>query len=992
MRYRREGVELNIDEILKASRRLGPHHQKYFNKIEKFYDKLSQKIFDNYLLEIFHLNRLSPNPLKEMKKIVSFSSESEILDLLGCYYSLQLILINLKALDVLQLNLSTPKNKYDIYKEFLLTTGNDFRKLSGSYMAVLIDDIFLKNNRDLNFVICGVGTRVDQDDIDVGVIDDGSEKRNLLNKALSRLNSEMFKNASPLHFHLSEHIGYKSYCASIEEYHKILDKQISNYVVISEMLIAVPIFGKLNLFNRFKKEIIERYYYKGGQDNRYHEGFIRGLLGEVSDRTLKDIRDDIINPKEDGLRMIKALISIFKVIKNVERNTLLEVLALLKETEKVNIDNYIQLYRAFTFIETFRFLYQILIAQEDEIYLNDSVTSDYLQKVALHMGFEDKPYAPAYSQLLIQYQEYIKTAKIEIQNLINFISNHLSKVSVFSTYLKKPQSLPDNMNIVEYFNNQLRFFRASNFWEDLLHSLKTNESLLKRFIKDLLNINERKRSVIIESFIKCGINYPHNLVSLIVIIASYDEKLLQEQIIRQLIKSFISRITLSEIIIKNLSITFIKHPEIMNQFLNSLDKKLLFTLINTLKKPFFDPDTDKYRKKLFDICRLYYVSSHYFKRFITKISTLYPEFIVNFNRPEKLKIFAEGLLKNIDNFTTTEKKIEKLGEYYDFEFLRVGIDALNGASFEKINDEFTTFSDNYISMLFELTKQYVMEQKRREYITKDLAAILASGGHARMQAFDDDYDIIVLLRSDDREIKSFLNKVVIKMNKHIIKRSIIAHNRFADIFKSWVVSFSDLKKYFNKPSESCFIEQTQLLGARIITGSPIFKETYHKEILKPYIFNRKKEFIENIYKEIKACHEYYNSTNSEINIKEHPGGLRDFENTFFIIKAYHEITEPISEELFSNIDSIAPELKKYSLKLILNYKHLKHIRDLYHLMVADTDIIYKDDLEYIIEPLQKSYSIKKLNRTKLYNKIIKILQDNQNYITIIVDYYLSKIS
>ena len=988
-----EGIELDICEILEASKRLGPHHFKHFKNIERYYDTLAKKIYDNYLLEIFHLNRVSPNPLKEMKKIVSISSPDEVLNLLGCYYSLQLILVNLKALDVLQLNLSTPRSKFDTYRDFLLTTGNDFRKLSGSYMAVLLDDVFLKNIRNINFVICGVGTRVDQDDIDVGVIDEGPEGRDVLNRALSRLNMEMFKNASPLHFHMSEHIGYKSYSASIEEYHKILDKYISNYVVISEMLIAVPILGKLQLFRTFKREITDRYYYAKNGDNRYHEGYIRGLLGEINELSLRGFREDVINPKEDGLRMIKALISIYKVMKNVKKNTLLEVLDILKTTERENIDNFIQLYRAFTFLETFRFLYQLLIVQDEEIYLDNEVTKENLKVVASHMGYEDKSYASTYSQLLIQYQEYIETAKIEIQNLLNKISRHLKKISVFSFYINQHANIPDHVNTVEFFISQSRFFRVATFWEDLFDSLESNKELLDRFIRDISRLSPSATKKAVNSYVRCGINCPYNLISLVVLLVSKDESLGGKHFVKGLIDSFIKRIRFSEGIVKNLSSAFIKYPEKVNKFLSVLDERTLGFFINVLRKPFYQPEVDRYRKKLYEITRLYYASSHYFKRFITRVSTLYPEYIVNFDKPHRLKVFADGLLKNIDNFTTTEEKLEKLGEYYDFEFLRVGIKAINGEQFERINAEFTTFSDNYISLLFEFCKQLVMEKEKKDVITKDLVSVLAAGGHARMQAFDDDYDLIVLLNSDDEELKSFLNKVILKMNRHIIKRSIIAHNRFADKFRNWVTTFTDLKNYFEQPEFDSFIEQTQLLGARIIVGSPRFRQTYYKEIIKPYIFDRKVDLIRKLREEIFSVRESVRESEGyELNIKESPGGLRDFENTFFIIKAYHELTDPISEPLFEKACELEPGIKKRIISLVKNYKFLKHVRDLYHLMVADSDFIYIEALDYIKEPLAKAYSLKGLSRGKIFKRIEHTMHRIREDSTEIVNHFACKLS
>jgi len=99
-------------------------------------------------------------------------------------------------------------------RSFLTKTGNDFRLLSKAYMESLLD-VFQRKRKIPPFIICSVGTRVDQDDIDIGVIDQGKANRNILTSACAFLNKEMLRHASPLHFHISEHVGGRGYSASM---------------------------------------------------------------------------------------------------------------------------------------------------------------------------------------------------------------------------------------------------------------------------------------------------------------------------------------------------------------------------------------------------------------------------------------------------------------------------------------------------------------------------------------------------------------------------------------------------------------------------------------------------------------------------------------------------------------------------------------------------------------------------------------------------------
>jgi len=397
-------VDFSTIDLFGRVSALGNHHHKYLYNIEKNFDALVSLIDAKHLFDQFRLLRFSSQPAREMRLIKDFIKDREtLLEMLGCYYSLQLLLLNIKALDVLQMDLSTPTDRYDNFHRFLIRTGSDFRLLSGAYMSTLLD-VFLPKNSRPDFVVCCVGTRVDQDDIDLGVIDRNDKDRATITKVLGLLNNEMLKNASPLHFHLSEHVGKTGYSASIGEYHELLDKEIQDFVILSEMLNAVPILGRQELFLQFKTEILDRYYYHPDRDNKYHEGCLRGLLGEIRDLIMKEAPENILIPKRD---------------------------ALLK-TDLANREDYLRIHRALTFFETFRFLYQLFVVQEEEVYLEGEHMSDNLQKVALAMGYEDKSYAPAYTQMLIHYQDLQETARRGAEGLIRQINKHLSNITIFN--------------------------------------------------------------------------------------------------------------------------------------------------------------------------------------------------------------------------------------------------------------------------------------------------------------------------------------------------------------------------------------------------------------------------------------------------------------------------------------------------------------------------------------------------------------------------------
>ncbi|MFH1250511.1 MAG: hypothetical protein V1715_05360 [bacterium] len=964
---------------------LGNHHNKYLYNIEKNFDALVSLIDEKHLFDQFRLLRFSSQPAREMRLITEFIKDRETrMEMLGCYYSLQFLLMNIKALDVLRMNLSTPTDRYDNFQRFLVRTGYDFRLLSGAYMSVLLD-VFLPEDTRPDFVVCCVGTRVDQDDIDLGVIDRGIKDRSTITKAFGLLNHEMLKNASTLHFHLSENVGKSGYSASINEYHQLLDNEIQDFVILSEMLNAVPILGRRDLFRQFKAEILNRYYYQPAQDNRYHEGCLRGLLGEIRDLIMKEASENILIPKRDALRMLKATVVAVKTWKGIDRNTTLEVLDVLLKTDLAHREDYLRIHRALTFFETFRFLYQLFVVQEEEVYLEDEHISDNLQKVALAMGYEDKRYAPAYTQLLIHYQDLQETARRGAERLVRQVDKHLSNITIFNSITKITDEPPNNqgkqINIAKEFIKRSSFFRGTRFWDDVFKLLDREDMiLLNRFTGDFMNLPGEQRTALIKTYVRWGRLTPYSLISLITIITRRRPELAESEFIRMFLNEYIYDFEGTHENISRLCHILNFSPRMMTNFLALLNERQLGKLIEIIDRPLWGPDIIMLQNNLLTLLRLYKNSSYYFQRFFQRVFNSYSAYISLLNNEPKFAQIADGLLRNLDNFDTISERIEKLGDYYDFEFLRLGIKIINGGSFEKVDKQFTIFSDNFIQILFELCREEASRELDNDIPkTQDLLAVFAAGGHARSQSFDDDYDLIILLNSDNKKMLSYANRIILKMNRHIIRRSIMTHYRFADRFKNYVTTFSDLKNFFGHPDESAFIDMSQLLGARMIVGSAHFKDAYDKEIVRPFIFDHKAEFISSLKTEISSRWKYHDDL-GVIDIKECPGGLRDLENFLFILKANFSITRPISSKLFTQLVTHLPDQQVRIDSLSRHYFFLKHVRDLYHLMISDNDELQKQYLTAIIKPLNKSRDMQLHSAEDLQREIEAAIKQNVDLI------------
>jgi UTP:GlnB (protein PII) uridylyltransferase len=234
--------------------------------------------------------------------------------------------------------------------------------------------------------------------------------------------------------------------------------------------------------------------------------------------------------------------------------------------------------------------------------------------------------------------------------------------------------------------------------------------------------------------------------------------------------------------------------------------------------------------------------------------------------------------------------------------------------------------------------------------THDMFALYATGGHAREQGFDDDYDMIVILDSDDQEKIDYCNKIVGKMNSEILKRGILPHHRFADHFGSYAISFAQMADYLSSEGTDIFIDQSQLLASRMLVGSSKLEAKLQQEIINPHIFSRGKEYIEYMKNEMQSRHCVQDGDHCD-DIKECRGGLRDIEMLLLIYKTKHKVRDPLSRKFLHWLIKTENEHSDKFRYIEQHLNFIKNLRDLYRLKVAAHNVISKEYLPPVAESM-----------------------------------------
>ena len=158
-----------LTRLTEKTTSLGNYNRKYLHIISTNIDQLTAALEQHGNRDRVHLWTYSMEIPGAMDTVLeSASNHEEKIEFLGCYYALQFLHMNLHMMDIIRLELTSTPRRAQTGKKLMLETGRMFRHLTKCYMERLLN-LFLDSKTMPEFVMLGVGTRADQDDIDLGI-------------------------------------------------------------------------------------------------------------------------------------------------------------------------------------------------------------------------------------------------------------------------------------------------------------------------------------------------------------------------------------------------------------------------------------------------------------------------------------------------------------------------------------------------------------------------------------------------------------------------------------------------------------------------------------------------------------------------------------------------------------------------------------------------------------------------------------------------------
>ena len=960
---------------------LGNHYQKYLRIIKLYKNILIENLESSGKLMQVHLWQSSPSPMQEMQIIAGLSKDIKVrVQLISCYYVLQYLHMHFRNLDVLGLNLASNESQSQAYHNFMIRFGSDFRLLTKAYMENLLDIYLPKKNRP-EFCICSVGTRADQDDIDIGIFIEEIPDPTEFTKAIRKINQNMLVFATPLHFYLSEHVGKEPYSSTIREYDELLSKKIQNVVIISELLNARLITGSEKFFNEFKRKILSRYYYHPNENNHYHEGYLRGILGELRAMLLNQPQTDSVAPKYDSIRILKSFLYAKKAILNIKEVNAWEILDRLKLKEPNLKSDYELLTKAISFLELFKFMFQLFVIQEERFRIGE-LNKSQLTAIASLMGYKPIGMVSEWDQVLIDYYRYVREVRRICSMHLDKIARHMTEISVFRQ-LKLPDKRIDNIHF--RLIHKAQFFEGAKFWEDLIQILEEDNELIEIFFRDFEGLSDKGQKIVIESYTNWAQYSIITLTRFITIFGRYQESVLGYTFFYKLNQAYLLYIEKMPKTIEWLCLIFSHYPNYMHQYFQILPMTHFDIMNRILDKPVLVDHLKDELVHLKELAYLHQWSSRYFHRFFYRIIFNHPEYLKALTDSSQTYIVSSGLLAMVDMTSDPESRKNIIGDYYDFEFLRIGIGTLKGDDIFTTNIQFTEFCDKYLNKLFDICSDEIAAEHRAQMPNTDTIAILAAGGHARGQAYDDDYDLIALVDTDEEEVIKYATRIISRMNRNILKRGLLPHYRMGEVLNGFVNPISKVIEYLSSDDDDTFIDLSQMLGARMIIGSDKMNDIINKKVLKPLIFNRREFYIRRMIKEVRSRHETDLGCEDRCNIKETYGGIRDIEAIALMIKVYNGSSRTIDQKFFRYNMKKFPNLKN-EMKILHDTDYiLRTVRNLYRITEAAEDDIQRDQLKNMSELISKN-SMKKMMSKNIYKDIKTNLRYSASAIVKIMKY------
>jgi len=261
---------------------------------------------------------------------------------------------------------------------------------------------------------------------------------------------------------------------------------------------------------------------------------------------------------------------------------------------------------------------------------------------------------------------------------------------------------------------------------------------------------------------------------------------------------------------------------------------------------------------------------------------------------------------------------------------------------------FAELSETYLERLFDLCFRQVQRETGGWMAGRDRVGLFLSGGGARGRPYDEDFDLIALVDSDEPALRRFAERVVVLMNGQIARRGAIPQYRLGESLGRYVPSIDEVDALLSRDDDRLFVDRCQLLGSRLVVGNRDLAAQTVTRLLKPHLFDRAVPFVRRVAREIRERRGALRALPDEmLHLKDHPGGLREMDLALAAARARHLVWDTRGMDPFLELARRdTPRAEIYRRLAAIN-DYFVAVRSAYRVAVSATATIER---EYLAAP------------------------------------------
>ena len=473
------------------------------------------------------------------------------------------------------------------------------------------------------------------------------------------------------------------------------------------------------------------------------------------------------------------------------------------------------------------------------------------------------------------------------------------------------------------------------FWEDIIGICIDQPAALERWARDVARLRGRQLRGTIGRYARFLQEDVSRFFELLLLLQSGPPT--HRAIAQLLFDEALLLYREDESLLSRFTDLFHAFPALVARFVEREDPEATARLVALFRRHWAQRRYRKAGVRLLSLLNLYHFSSNYSKRHSTRVLARYPAAITFLDDFDELERIGASTMGEALGQPTPAARRQRLGDFYDLEFCRLSLMTLSGVDARRVGREFRRSSERYVAALFETCVEEVAYAMGRP-LPRDHEgfALFATGGNAREDPYDVDYDMFAVMIEDQPERRRFYNRVLARLTRALTERGIVPHNRFTDRFGAYIATIDELRHFFARGERDAFIEKTELLGSRLAAGDPAVDALLDERVVAPYVFDDGR-YAKEILAEIEARRGARDV--SEMEVKEAPGGLRDAHLFLSILKARVRVRAPESAHLYQVLRAQLPIIAPTLVEMERTTAFLKRVRDVYRLTVVSEDAL-----------------------------------------------------